>query len=62
MHIACMHACMYGRLCAWLVKHRYVFFFCFLSFSIIILSATALLATIGGIELVFFLWGEVVWS
>lgn len=35
---------MYGRLCAWLVKHRYVFFFCSLSFSVIIvLSATALL-------------------
>lgn len=39
------------------------FLFCCLSFSVIIvLSATALLATIGGIELVFFLWGEVVWS
>lgn len=56
---------MYGRLCAWLVKHRYVFFlFCFLSFSVIIivLSATVLLATIGGIDLGFFLSGEVVWS
>lgn len=39
---------------------RFLFLFC--SLSVIILSATALLATIGGIELVFFLWGEVVWS
>lgn len=35
------------------------FLFCFLFFSVIIvLSATALLATIGGIELVFFSLGR----
>lgn len=65
MEVCTLHACMHVWTFMCVARETSVgtFFFCCLSFSVIIvLSATALLLTIGGIELVFFLWGEVVWS
>lgn len=40
------------------MKHRYVFYFCFLSFSVIIVFTCYCTATGGGIELFFFSLGR----